>query len=133
VQQRKWRRSSWEQLRKRAKWYCEPTVPQDAELWKLGWRGQGAVITYLRCPRCDKGGCYAEDDWEQGILPYWKREKISWCGYRGGKEQSSARLREPESTAKERESGVPTERKSIARERSNQQEVRRTFKMLREV
>jgi len=35
--------------------------------------------------------------------------------------------------AKEKESGVPTERKSAAREGGSQQEVRRTFKMLREV
>jgi len=45
---------------------------------------------YLRCPRYGKGGCYAEDDQGQGVLPYWKREKISWCGCRGEKEQSSA-------------------------------------------
>jgi len=25
-----------EELRKRAEWYCRPTVPQDAELWELG-------------------------------------------------------------------------------------------------
>jgi len=30
--QQEWRRSSWEELRKRAEWYCGPTVPQDAEL-----------------------------------------------------------------------------------------------------
>jgi len=34
--QQKWKRSSWEALRKRAEWYCGPTVPQDAELWELG-------------------------------------------------------------------------------------------------
>jgi len=36
VQQEEWRRSSWEDLRKRAEWYCGPIVPQDAELWELG-------------------------------------------------------------------------------------------------
>ena len=49
--QQEWKRSSWETLRKRAEWYCGPTVPQDAELWELGWCGQGAVVTYLKCPR----------------------------------------------------------------------------------
>jgi len=70
AQQGEWRRSSWEELRKRAKWYCGPTVPRDVELWELGWRSQGAVVTYLKCPRCGKGGCYAEDDQGQGVLPY---------------------------------------------------------------
>jgi len=36
VQQEGWKRSSWETLRKRAEWYCGPTVPQDVELWELG-------------------------------------------------------------------------------------------------
>ena len=27
AQQEEWRRSSWEDLRKRAEWYCGPTVP----------------------------------------------------------------------------------------------------------
>ena len=99
AQQGEYRRSSWEELRKRAEWYYGPTVPQDAQLWELGWRGQGAVVTYLRCPRCGKEGCYAEDDWGQGMLPYWKKEKISWCGCKG----------------KRAESGAPTERKSAAK------------------
>jgi len=90
AQQEEWKRSSWETLRKRAEWYCGPTVPRDAELWELGWRGQEAIVTYLRCPRYGKGGCYAEDDRGQGVVPYWKREKMSWCGCREGKEQSSA-------------------------------------------
>jgi len=77
AQQGEWRRSSWEDLRKRAEWYCGPTVPWDAELWELGWRGQGAIVMYLKCPRCDKEGCYAEDDRGQGVVSYWKRKKMS--------------------------------------------------------
>jgi len=77
AQQQEWKRSSWEVLRKRAEWYYGPTVPQDVELWELGWRGQGAVVTYLKCPRCGKGRCYVEDDRGQGVIPYWRREKMS--------------------------------------------------------
>jgi len=36
AQQGEWKRSLWEDLRKRAEWYCGLTVPQDAELWELG-------------------------------------------------------------------------------------------------
>jgi len=101
-----------------------------------------------------------EDNWGQGVLPYWKREKISWYGCRGRKEQSSVlaedsrgaareekavrprkakaqqsstRSGEPESTAREKESSAPTERKSTAREGDSRKEIKRTFKMLREV
>jgi len=51
-----------EKLRKRAEWYCGLTVPQDAELWELGWCGQGAIVTYLKCPRYGKGECDVEDN-----------------------------------------------------------------------
>jgi len=48
-------------------------------------------------------------------------------------QRSGAWSEEPESTAKEKESGVPTKRKSTAKERGSRKEVRRTFKMLREM
>jgi len=54
-------------------------------------------VTYVKCSRCGKGGCLVEDDWGQRVVPYWKRKKISWCGYKG------------------KESSVPTKRKSAAR------------------
>jgi len=101
---------------------------------------------YLRCPRCGKGGYYVEDDWGQGVVPYWKREKMSWYGYKGEKEQSSVRARdlksatkeekvawsreakaqqggarsgELESAAKKRQSSTPIERKSTTEERGS--------------
>jgi len=110
--QQEWKKSSWETLRKRAEWYCGPTVPQDAELWELGWHGQGAVVTYLKCPRCGKGGCYVEDDQGQGVVPYWKREKMSWCGCKGGKEQSGLRARDSRSIAREEKVVWPREAKA---------------------
>jgi len=99
----------------------------------------------LKCPRCGKGGCYAEDDWGQGVVPYWKREKMSWCGCRGGKEQSSAQAKDSRSAAREEKAARPREAKvqqsgarsgeleGTAREGGSRKEVRRTFKMLREM
>jgi len=48
-------------------------------------------------------------------------------------QQSGTWSGELESAVRERESGMPTKRKSIAREGGSQKEVRRTFKMLREI
>jgi len=98
-------------LRKRAEWYCGPIVPQDVELWELGWHGQGAFVMYLRCLRCGKGGCYVEDDQGQGVVPYWKREKMSWCGCKGRKEQSGARARDSRSAGREEKAVRPREAK----------------------
>jgi len=90
TQQEEWKRSLWETLRKRAEWYCGLTVPQDAELWELEWHGQRTVIMYLKCPRYSKEGCYVEDNQEQGVVPYWKKEKMSWYRCKGEKKQSGA-------------------------------------------
>jgi len=111
AQKEEWKRSSWEEWRKRAEWYCGPTVPQDAELWELGWHGQGAVVTYVKCSRCGKGGCLIEDDRGQEVVSYWKREKMSWCGCEGGKEQSSARARDLRSIARVEKVAQPREAK----------------------
>jgi len=131
-------------LRKRAEWYCGPTVPLDAELWELGWRGQGAIVTYLKCSECGEGGCHVEDDQGQGVVLYWKREKMSWCGCKGKKRESGAPT-ERKSTARVEKAARPREAKAqqsgtrsgepehAAREGGGQKEVRRTFKMLREV
>jgi len=100
---------------------------------------------YLRCPRCGKGGCYTEDNRGQGVVPYWRREKMSWCGCKGKREQSSVQARDSRSAAKEEKVARPKEAKaqrsgawseepeSAAREGGSRKEVRRTFKMLREV
>jgi len=120
-------------------------VPQDAELWELGWCGQGAVVTYLKCPRCGEGGCHVEDDQGQRVVPYWRREKMSWCGCRGKEEQSGARARDSRSAAREEKAARPREAEaqqsgawsgepeSTAREGGSRKEIRRTFKMLKEV
>jgi len=139
VQQEEWKRSSWKDLRKRAEWYCGPTVPQDAELWELGWHGQGAVVTYLRCQKCGEGRCHVEDDWGQGVIPYWKREKMNWCGCKGKKVEGSVPT-ERKSTARVEKAVRPREAKAqqsgarsgepehAAREEGSRKEVRRTFK-----
>jgi len=96
------------------------------------------------CPRCGREGCYVEDDQGQGMLPYWKKEKISWCGCKGKRVESGAPT-ERKGAAKEERVAQPREAKaqqsgarsgeleSTAREGGSRKEVRRTFKMLREV
>jgi len=101
----------WEVLRKRAEWYCGLTVPRDAELWELGWYGQGAVVTYLKCSRCGEGGCHVEDDRGQGVVLYWKRKKMNWCGCKEVKEEGSAPT-ERKSTAKDEKAAQPREAKA---------------------
>jgi len=108
----------------------------------LEWHGQEAVVTYVKCSRCGKGRCLVEDDRGQGVVPYWKREKMSWCGCKG---KESGTPTERKSTARVEKAARPREAEaqqggaqlekpeSAAREGGSRKEVRRTFKMLREV
>ena len=50
-----------------------------------------------------------EDDWGQGVVPYWRREKMSWCGCRGKEEQSGARARDSRSAVREEKAVQPRE------------------------
>ena len=79
-----------------------------------------------------------EDDRGQGVL----RDRMFWCGYKG---RESGVPTERKSAAREEEAAWPRETKAqqsgtrseepecAAREGGSQKEVRRTFKMLREV
>jgi len=57
------------------------------------------IVSYLTC-KCREKGSYVEDNWEQGVILFWKWKELSWCGCKG----------------KKVENGTPTERKSVAKE-----------------
>jgi len=83
------------------------------------------VVSYLTC-KCREKGSHVEDNQGQGVIPFWKWKELSWCGCKG----EATRPRE----AKTQQSGAQSgELESAAREGGSQKEVRRTFKMLREV
>jgi len=127
--QQGWRRSSIEELRKKAEKHCEKGVPREARLLELGWMTEEIVVLYLTC-KCREKGSHVEDNWGQGVIPFWKWKELSWCGCKGKTEGKVARPRE----AKAQQSGVRSgELESAAREGGSRKEVRRTFKMLREV
>jgi len=92
-------------------------------------------------------GCFTKRvpyNWGQGVIPFWKWKELSWCGCKRKKGESSAPT-ERKSTArvekaarsreaKAQQSGAWSgEPESTAREGGSRKEVRRTFKMLREV
>jgi len=87
------------------------------------------VVSYLTC-KCREKGFHVENNWGQGIIPFWKWKELSWCGCKGKTEGKAAWSRE----AKAQQSGTRSgELESTAREGGSRKEVRRTFKMLREV
>jgi len=87
-----------EELRKKTEEHCGKGVPREAQLLELGWMTEDIVVLYLAC-KCGEKRSHVEDNWGQGVIPFWKWKELSWCGCKG----------------KKRESSVPTERKSVAR------------------
>jgi len=141
--QQGWRRSSMEELREKAEEHCGKGVPREARLLELGWMTEEIVVSYLTC-KCGEKGSHVEDNQGQGVIPFWKWKELSWCECKGKKKKSSAPT-ERKSTAREEKAVWPREAKAqqssarsgeperAAREGGSRKEVRRTFKMLREV
>jgi len=97
--QQEWRRSSIEELRKKAEEHCGKGIPREAQLLELGWMTEKVVVSYLTC-KCGEKGSHVEDNRRQGVVPFWKWKELSWYGCKG----------------KRVEGGAPTERKSAAKE-----------------
>jgi len=141
--QQEWKRSLTEELRKRAEEHCGKGVPREAQLLELGWMTEEIVVSYLAC-KCGEKGSYVEDNRGQGVIPFWKWKELSWCGCTGKKVEGGAPT-ERKSTARVEKAAWPREAKAqqssvrsgelecTARERGSRKEVRRTFKILREV
>jgi len=81
--QQGWRRSSVEELRKRAEEHCGRGVPEKVQLLELKWCTREVVVLYLTCERCESQGCHIKDNRGQGVIPRRKWEEIKWCGYVG--------------------------------------------------
>ena len=52
--QQGWRRSSIEELRKRAEEHCSKGVPEEAQLLELGWYTLETIVTYNECRGCGR-------------------------------------------------------------------------------
>jgi len=124
--------------------YCGKGVPEEAQLLELGWMTKEIVASYLVCERCGERGCHVEDNRGQGVIPWTKHKTLSWCGCKGKsveggtptERKSAARVEKVvrPREAKAQQSGAWSgELESAAREGGSRKEVRRTFKMLREV
>ena len=127
--QQEWRRSSIKELRKKAEKHCGKGIPREAQLLELGWMTEEIVVSYLTC-KCGEKRSHVEDNWGQGVIPFWKWKELSWCGCKGKTEEKAAWPREAKAQQSSAWSGEP---ESAAREGGSRKEVRRTFNMLREV
>ena len=110
----------WEKVQK----HCGvENVPEDAQLLELGWMTEEVVVTYIECKWCGRKGMHRENNRGQGVLRGRKLEEAEWC-------------RCPKQRRKKEEAAHPTKGKAQqdkAWAEGTVREVRRTFKILREV
>jgi len=101
-------------------------IPDEACLLELGWYTKKVIVSYVECERCGWKGCHVEENREQGVIS--NRQK--WCGYQKRKETEVVHPKKGKVQQSSAWAGAP---ESAAKEEGRQREVRRTFKMLREV
>jgi len=65
-----------EELRKRAEEHCRKSIPEETQLWDLGWCTREMVVSYLVCERCGEKRCHVEDNRGQGMISRRKLEEI---------------------------------------------------------
>ena len=88
------------------------------------------MVSYLACKRCGKQGCHVKENRKQRVISRRQLEELKWCGYQKKKKRKVAYSTE----RKVQQSGIWARAlESIEKERSNQRNIRRTFKMLREI
>jgi len=95
-------------------------------LLELGWYTREVIVMYVECKRYGKKECHVDENRGQGVISNRQR----WCGCQKRKEEKVVWPRE---TKAQQSSAQPREPEGAAKERGRQREVRRTFKILREV
>ena len=115
-----------EELKRRAKEHCSKGVPEKAYLLELGWYTKEVVVSYLVCEMYRSQGCHVEDNREQGVISKRKLEGMKWCG-------CMEKVAQPKEVKVQQDGTWLREPESAAKGGDSQREVRKTFKMLREV
>jgi len=107
-------------------------VPKDAWILELGWMTKEVVATYIEYRWCRKKGMYKEGNRGQGVLRGKKLEEAKWCGCSKQRRKGGEVVHPTEGKAQQSRTGTKVP-KGATREEGEQREMRRTFKILREV
>ena len=80
AQQEEWRRSLENALQQRAFKHCGKGVPEEVDLFKLGWSNGEVVVSYLTCEDCGKEGYHVTEDRGQRVVKGKEWEELKKCG-----------------------------------------------------
>ena len=68
AQQKKWRKSPGDALQQRAFEYCGKGVPEEADLFELGWSNGEVIVSYLTCEDYRRKEHHVAEDREQEVV-----------------------------------------------------------------
>ena len=107
-------------------------MPEDAWLLELEWITEEVIATYIECRQCGKKEIYWKNNREQGDFRGRRLEEAEWCGCpRQRRKEDNAVYSVQGKVQPDSVQSKPP--KVTAREGDEQKEVRRTFKILKEV
>jgi len=90
------------------------------------------IATYIECRWCRKKGMHRENNRGQGVLKERKLEEAEWCGCSKQKKREEVVVCPREEKVQQGDAQTVV-LKDTVKEEDRQRDVRRTFKMLREV
>ena len=93
---------------------------------KLGWYMEEVITMYVECERCERKRYHMEENRGQEVIPNRQR----WCGCQKKKKKEVTRPREAKAQQSSTQSREP---ESAAKVEVKERDIRRTFKILREV
>jgi len=93
----------------------------------LGWYTKEVVISYVKCGKCGLKGYYIEENRGQGVI----KDRQKWCGCRRKIRQEKAA--QPREAKAQQGSAWSGELESTAKKKVKERNIRRTFKILKEV
>jgi len=107
-------------------------VPEDAQLLELEWMTEEVIATYIEYRWCGKKGMHRKNNRRQGVLRGRKLEEAKW--YRCSKQKKRKEVVVYPREEKAQQGGMRiVVLNGTAKKEDRQRDVRRTFKMLREI
>ena len=105
---------------------------EDTQLLELGWITEEVIVTYIECRWCGKKGMHRENNRGQGVLRGRKLEEAEWYGCSKQKKRKEVVVYPREEKAQQSGMRIVV-LNGAAKKEDRQRDVRRTFKMLREI
>jgi len=92
----------------------------------MGWYTEEIIASYVECGKCRKKRYYKKENRGQEVV----KDRQRWCGCQEKRKEKAA---QPKEAKAQQDSAQSREPEGTAKEKRKERDIRRTFKILREV